>query len=102
MAIFPDEIARARTLFRKAIIKFVMYKSAPLGQTTTFDHNYRPTQSGTFEVSLSPPTKRRPDDATTKLAKHHGTLRGRAAHRVRILGGASQEVWHDLADAAPR
>eukprot|EP00964_Phaeocystis_antarctica_P023249 scaffold13009_cov62-Phaeocystis_antarctica.AAC.1 len=39
----------------------------------------------------SPPTKRRPNDATTKLAKHHGTLRGRAARRVRILGGASQE-----------
>ena len=41
-------------------------------------------------------------EATTKLAKHHGALGGRAAHRVRILSGASEEVWHDLAHAAPR
>ena len=46
--------------------------------------------------------KWRPKEATTKLAKHHGALGGRAAHRVRILSGASEEVWHDLAHAAPR
>ena len=52
--------------------------------------------------SLLSPSKRRPEDTATKLAKHHCTLRGRAAHRVCILGGASEEVWHDFADAAPR
>ena len=54
------------------------------------------------DVSLIAPTQRCPKEATTKLAKHHGALGGRAAHRVRILSGASEEVWHDLAHAAPR
>ena len=54
------------------------------------------------DVSLHAPTQRCPKEATTKLAKHHGALGGRAAHRVRILSGASEEVWHDLAHAAPR
>ena len=57
-------------------------------------------------ISLIAPTHRRPlwrpKQATTKLAKHHRALGGRAAHRVRILSGASEEVWHDLAHAAPR
>ena len=54
------------------------------------------------DVSLIAPSQRRPKEATTKLTKHHGALGGRAAHRVRILSGASEEVWHDLAHAAPR
>ena len=54
------------------------------------------------DVSLIAPTERRRKEATTKLAKHHGALGGCAAHRVRILSGASEEVWHDLAHAAPQ
>ena len=54
------------------------------------------------DVSLIAPSQRRPKEATTKLAKHHGALGGRAAHRVRVLSGASEEVRHDLAHAAPR